>query len=388
VTRGLAPGAPRTASGVRSVHVLAHQTALEPFGGVEVCTLQDSLALAGRGHRIDLAYGADGSLRDRYEAAGVGLAGPFRFDFAPGSAAQDLRAHLPAARWARALRPDVLWLNRAEHLVWGRLVARAAGCPIVCHLHGPPVYRRLRLLTTGVAHLLAVSEFVRKAYVAQGVPEHRISVLHNAADPEVYPVGGLSERATARRALGVPEEVPVVLSYGQMSREKGAFTLLEAWAAVVARRPDAVLLLVDSHPEPDPAFARALEALPRSAYRLFDRATDVLPYLHAADVVAFPSLLPEAFGRVVVEGLGTGRPVVASRVGAVPEILTGDLRRFLVTPGSAAELAAALGGLLDWRTDEPGLGAVCAAHVAARFAMEPRLARLEQVLVDAVEEAG
>ncbi|MCF7553806.1 glycosyltransferase family 4 protein [Pseudonocardia sp. WMMC193] len=371
-----------TSTGVRALKVLAHQAALEPYGGVEVCTFEDSLALARRGHHVDVAFGADGSLRTPYEAGGVGLGGPFRFDFSPARALTDVRRHVPAARWARSRRPDVLWLNRAEHIVWGQVVARAARCPIVCHLHGPPVYRRQRLVTAGVAHLVAVSDFVRRAYVDLGVPEDRISVLHNALDPARHPVGGLAERAAARRALDLPADPPIVLGYGQMTEAKGALVLVEAWRRLAAARPDALLVLVDSHPHPDPAFTRALETVPQASYRLFGLATDVVPFLHAADVVAFPSLLPEAFGRVVVEGLGTGRPVVASRVGAVPEILTGDLARFLVEPGAVTELALALGRLLDWRRDEPGLADACAAHVATRFAMEPRISRLEGILAE------
>ena len=110
-----------------------------------------------------------------------------------------------------------------------------------------------------------------------------------------------------------------------------------------------------------------------------------MPFLHACDVVAFPSLLPEAFGRVAVEGMATGRPVVASRVGAVPEILSGPMGRFLVEPGFVEELATRLAGLLDWRRDEPGLGDDCAEWVVRRFPFEAHVDGLERILQQQVQ---
>jgi glycosyltransferase involved in cell wall biosynthesis len=363
------------------MRILAHAGSLEPLGGIESCTLQDTLALAGRGHRVDLLYGTDGSLRPAYEAAGIGLAGPFPFRFTPRTALADLPRYVPAARWARSRRPDVLWLNRIEHLVWGQAVARAAGCALVSHLHGPPAYRRMHLVGRGVAHFVAVSEFVRRAYIDCGVPPERISLLYNAVSADQYPRGGSVERKQARVQLGLPDDVPLVLCYGQASPEKGVATLLEAWRTLGPRRKHAVLVLLDSSSTgPNTWLDAELARLDPATYRSFSITRDVVPFLHACDVVAFPSLLPEAFGRVAVEGMATGRPVVASRVGAVPEILSGPMARFLVAPGSVEELATRLAGLLDWRRDEPGLGDECAEWVMRRFPFETHVDGLERIL--------
>jgi glycosyltransferase involved in cell wall biosynthesis len=182
----------------------------------------------------------------------------------------------------------------------------------------------------------------------------------------------MPERAAARAALGLAPDVPIVLCYGQMSAPKGLLTLLEAWPQVGG---DALLVLLDSAALPDPAVEAVLLEVPR--VRRFPMASDVVPFLHAADVVVFPTHLPEAFGRVVLEGMATGRPVVASRVGAVPELLE---ERFLVEPRSSPELAARIGELLHWRAREPGLGEAGAAWVARRFPFAEHVERLEGVL--------
>jgi glycosyltransferase involved in cell wall biosynthesis len=64
----------------------------------------------------------------------------------------------------------------------------------------------------------------------------------------------------------------------------------------------------------------------------------VIPFLHAADLIVAPSMLDEGFGRVVIEAMSTSRPVVASRVGAVPEILSGEMSRFLVDARDSVSL--------------------------------------------------
>jgi glycosyltransferase involved in cell wall biosynthesis len=327
-------------------------------------------------------YGAEGTLRSEYERAGVELTGPHRFSFDPRHPLRDAGGILAPARWVRRQGADALWLNRIEHLVWAQGVARLARCPLVCQLHGPPVYHRMRAVGRGVAHFVAVSDFIRQAYIDRGIEPERISRVYNALPPGQYPTGGLPERAAARKGLGLPAETPLVLCYGQMTAEKGVVTLLEAWRRLWPTSGGAVLVLVDSTSErPDPVVAGALGRLDPGSYRVFPIASDVVPFLHACDVVAFPTLLPEAFGRVVIEGMATGRPAVASRVGAVPEILSGPMARFLVEPGCVEQLTEKLASLLDWRRREPGLGEECTGWVDRRFRFDAHVDQLEEILL-------
>jgi glycosyltransferase involved in cell wall biosynthesis len=275
----------------------------------------------------------------------------------------------------------VVWLNRAEHVIWAQVVSRWAGAALVAHLHGPPVYRRVTGVSHGVAHFIAVSDFVRDAYLERGVRPERITTVHNAIPSDRYPVGGLPERALARRQLGLPPDRPIVLCYGQMSRAKGLLTLNDAWRAVLLHEAEALLVLVDSSSaSPDPEVEVALQTLTPSSYARFPITADVLPFLHACDLVAFPTWLPEAFGRVVLEGLATGRPVVASEVGAVGEILSGPMARLLVQPRAAEDLSARLLALLRWREQEPELQRECARWVADRFPFAAHVDALEQLL--------
>jgi glycosyltransferase involved in cell wall biosynthesis len=364
------------------MRILTQTVSLAPLGGLELSTLQDSIALAARGHTLDVMYGEDGVFRSRYEEAGIGLEGPFSFGFEIGSSLRDLSSFVKPARWARSWHPDIFWLNRPEHILFAQAVARWSRSPIVCHLHHVPNFRRTADLNRGVAHFIAVSNFMRDEWVKAGIKPDRISIVMNAIPSDEYPRGGLAERAAARHALGLPQDISIVLCYGRTTEEKGVGTLLEAWSTLQLGSERAMLIILGS-PSGDrvPAFEHGAPARKSATVRWFPMQSEVLPFLHAADVVVFPSWLPEAFGRVVIEGMATGRPVIASRVGAVPEILSGPMTRFLVQPRNASELATRITSLLEWRQTEPDLETVCANWVRERFSFDSHITDIEKVLM-------
>ena len=113
-----------------------------------------------------------------------------------------------------------------------------------------------------------------------------------------------------------------------------------------------------------------LRALATDSVRFIPGRRDVVTPLHASDVVVVPSVWQEAFGRTVIEGLSTGRPVLASRVGGIPEILSGPLGRFLFERDDSDGLAEQLLGLTHWRDKEPGLAELCRARVLEQFTLD------------------
>ena len=180
------------------LRVLTELLTTAPAGGIELCTRQDARALVQRGHRVDIAYGMDGPFGDNVEAAGIEMFGPFPFAFEPRSAPRDIARFIPAARWARSRHADVLWLNRFEHIVWAQVISRATRTPIVCQLHNVPYSRWVSQLGHGVAHFIAVSDFMRRAWIDSGVAPDRISVVHNAVPAAEYRLRRV-RRAAERR---------------------------------------------------------------------------------------------------------------------------------------------------------------------------------------------
>lgn len=177
---------------------------------------------------------------------------------------------------------------------------------------------------------------------AIGVPAERIEVIPNGVDQARFPYAGEDERRRARKSLGVPTGSRVVLCMGSLSIEKRVDLAIRA----VASLDEAPLLLVVGD-GPERAFLERLASDLLGDRAVFAGPThDPWEALAACDVVAIPSDT-EGHPAVAIEAGLAGRPVVASRVGGVPEVVLDGLTGALVEPGDHAELAAVLARFLS-----------------------------------------
>jgi glycosyltransferase involved in cell wall biosynthesis len=210
----------------------------------------------------------------------------------------------------------------------------------------------------------------------------RIAVVHNGVDTERYrPVRSEAERAALREALGLLRDHATILFVGRVVADKGVDVLLRAVRILHedATQPQVDLVIVGE--EKDATFARQLRDEARGLpVSWLPWQSDVVGLYGAADVVAVPSIWPEPFSLVVLEALACERPVVASDVGGVSEILRGALDEFLVAPGDPGALAIALAGALR-RAHDPALARQLREHVTKGFALEQSVNQLEEILV-------
>jgi glycosyltransferase involved in cell wall biosynthesis len=227
---------------------------------------------------------------------------------------------------------------RSDVLAWA---ARGSKLDITlistCHGHTSAtarvrVYELLdRLLLPRFDWVIGVSEYQCRLLRRWRVPAEHILYLPNFIEPgwEVGDAGAW--RAETRRRLGLAEGQPVLGYFGRDSREKGLDILLKAFLSICKERPDARVLVVG--PERRPS---AGDGLIWAGFQ-----PDIRPWLSACDLVIVPSHR-EAFGLSALEALALGRPVIASRVGGLPEIVRDGVGGRLVPPGDAAELAEAV----------------------------------------------
>jgi glycosyltransferase involved in cell wall biosynthesis len=178
-----------------------------------------------------------------------------------------------------------------------------------------------------------------------------VHVVRSGVDTRVFHP---REQLAERKARGVAPEVPVALYVGRLDHGKGPQVAIEALARLTDV-PGAQLILVGDGPRRDENVALAERLGVGSRVHFVGRLTPeaVAEYMSAADVLVFPTLLAEAGPLVVAQALATGTPVVASRIGAVPEMVTDGESGVLVKPGKPDELAAALRRLFT----DPGLRA-------------------------------
>ncbi len=203
--------------------------------------------------------------------------------------------------------------------------------------------QQLRILTPRMDRLIAVSRSIVEKLEQEGRDTAPIELIHNGVDLERYDHQGPC--CTLREEYGLPAEGPIVGVVARLEPEKGHPTLLEAWPAVLAAVPDATLLVVGEGGRRD-ALEELTAALGIAHRVVFTGRRDDVPAVTAAlDIAVLPSYR-EALGLTVLEAMALSRPVVASDVGGIPEMIEDGRTGLLVPPRDPAALAAAIIRLL------------------------------------------
>lgn len=374
------------------MRIVTNTLALASTGGIEVTAFQVARELAARGHVLSVLGTDGGDLEQPFRSFSehVSVHGNFQHTIfssrqllSPGDLVRYTGRAASAVRAARRARPDVIYAHAFFALPWARAAGEVTGSGVVCHLHGCAggrLGRQASLWVSGVDAFIAPSVFVRDEWVRNGLPGERVRVVSGGVDPTEYPHGNETARVEARRNLGLPLDGFVAAYVGRIVPEKGVEVLLDAWKQLGLKPEEGRLLIVGPG---HPGYVRALAAGTDAEF--LPVRTEVLTPLHAADVVVVPSLCEEAFGRVVIEAMATGCPVLASRSGAIPEIMTGRFAGHLFDKGDAGRLADLLRGLIGWRDREPGLAADCTAHVREHFSLSEKVDMIETVLEETVD---
>lgn len=241
------------------------------------------------------------------------------------------------------LRPEaVLSCTNKDHFAAGA-VARAAGVPSVWWVNdilsadffGWPVRRVfVRQARRNATRLAPVSEFGRQALVREGVPAERCVTVHNGIPLDRYT---RHPDRPLRATLGVPPEVPLFGLVGRITPWKGQDFYVDLAAEWARRGQPGVFLILGRAFNEDAGFEKALQE-DIAARGLGERVrfvpfqSDVAAALSSLDVLVHTSTKPEPFGRVLVEAMAVGTPVVAARGGGTPEIVTDGQDGRLVAP--------------------------------------------------------
>lgn len=227
-------------------------------------------------------------------------------------------------RLIRSATPDVVHLHSSKAGLAGRLAIRGR-LPTVFsphawsffHVSGPTRRAALaweRFATRWADVVLCGSEDERRTG-AEAAIEANFRVIPNTST-----IDGLGlDQDSARAALGLEQEIPIIVCFGRYAHQKGQDILLAAWPAISAKAPDAALYLVGGGP--DEERLRTL-ADPAVQFAPAGSRDNVVRWLLAADVLVFPSRW-ETLSLAVLEALELGRPVVVSDCQGMAEALTG-----------------------------------------------------------------
>ena len=223
------------------------------------------------------------------------------------------------------------------------------------------VYNRLNpWALRGADQVVTVCHAFKRVLVREGVPESKIAVVANAIEP--FPA-----EAHARTAIGT------ILSIGRLSAEKGHRYLIAAADLLRRARTDLSfeIVMVGDGPERARLTAQAAELRLNDAVRFAGQQSDPLPFYAAADAFVLPSLT-EGSPLVLLEAMMARAPVVASKVGGIPETVADEESALLVPPADSAALARALERVLTdaplaVRLRENALAAVTTRHTPEAY---------------------
>lgn len=251
---------------------------------------------------------------------------------------------------------DVLYANTQKALVVAAIAARMNRCPLLFHLHDlitsshfSNANRRVAvfLMSHAADALVANSQASASALIASGGKPKFMSVVYNGFNQPT--------RDSRPANLDALKARPLTMGlFGRIAAWKGQQTAIEAMAKPALRDTDARLMIVGQamYGEEDERYLQLLR-MRVEELELADRVEfmghrdDVPELMHQCDVILHTSIAPEPFGRVIVEGMLAGKPVVATDAGGVSEIIDHEVDGILVPPGDADSLAVAVERLRD-----------------------------------------
>jgi glycosyltransferase involved in cell wall biosynthesis len=294
----------------------------------------------------------------------------------------DPRLARRVTRVVRRARPDVVHTHLVHADVYGAVAAARSRRVLVSTKHNDDPFRSgkgrhlERLLTRRAALVLCITEaLARFNREVVGLPESKLRVVHYGLDAPPEPWG----------AHGGPQlapETPVLLAVCRLVEQKGVDVAIDALTRVRERHSDAHLVVLGDGPLRDELAALAARRGVGAAVSFPGRVGDVAWWLRRTAVVVHPARW-EGFGLALLEAMLCARPIVASAVSSIPEIVVDGETGLLVPPDDPFALADAVSGLLDDPARAAALGEAGRARAVAEFSV----ARMTERTVAAYEEA-
>jgi glycosyltransferase involved in cell wall biosynthesis len=350
-------------------------------GGAERSGLDVASGLRHKGNDVTVLYRGGEDLLPAYRAAGCKVRKAHDFVVDPTRRFPSSIGLVRTTVAAIPDWPDLVYCQDYQHLPFGGALAATTRASLVCHLRLlPPVNRsgrQIRIVIPRVDRFIAVSDDTRTRWAQAGLPKERIDVVHNGIDLSMFSPGSPEDRRKAREHAGLTDEDYAIVYVGRIDHPKGVHILVEAASRFAEEHPNARLLLVgqpiwhDTEQDGLNYIAELRQLAGKMRIDFVGHQFDLVPYYRAADVVVTPSTWPEPFGRVVIEAMACGAPVIASDIGGIPEILSGELSEFLVTPGDPEALVRRLEQV--YAVDSTQLGQRFRAEAEARFGFDRTL---------------
>lgn len=214
-----------------------------------------------------------------------------------------------------------------------------------------------------------------------GKPSH---LLLNSVEPA--PLQPVTVRSEIRKQWGIPDGGLLCGVFGRLSAEKGQLVLIEAIGAITDKISDIYFLLAGDGPDQETAKLKVAQLGLSERVIFAGFQTNINPLYQAIDCLVLPSL-SEGLPNVVLEAMANSKPVLATRVGAIPEVIDEEITGWICAPGDAAALANALQRMYQKRHSLEAMGIKASAVVAERFSPQERVAACARIYRSLLKQA-
>ncbi len=322
------------------MHILI-LNAVKGWSGIGSHSIELALALRERGHNVILC---STEVNIKHAAEKFDL--PIREIKLKNLA--DIRAVLKIIKVVLKEDIKVIITNLGKEYWPATFVAKLLRLKIIVVRHQTNRLKRITcwLLARHVDRVVAVSNAVTGALIAGGIPVEKIDVIHNAINLERFNPFAI-DRDEVRRELGLGNNDIVVGTAGRLYPEKGGLELLYAIHGLIREYPSLKLMFVGEGPY-RVTLEREAQRLSINDSVIFTGLRKDMERMYAAmDIFVLPSTCKEAFGMVLIEAMAMIKPVIATSVGGILEIITRETDGILIPAGDHAAIANAIARVIN-----------------------------------------
>ena len=360
---------------MNQVHVLQIIDSMKT-GGAEGGLLELSKGLVRRGYRVSVCYNTPGPRTADFAGAGI-----YTFRLKPLARVDPTLV----VRLIQAMHrdpPQIVHTHLFKSDIHGRFAARAAGAPVVFStLHNNDIWARrppLGSLYGFTARftdcLIAVSDQVKQYHLRYtGVPAGKVVTIENGIDPGLFSPER-QDGAAVRAHLGISPDAPLFGAIGRLVVQKNHAMLIRAAAEIVRSLPNARFLVVGDGPLRSELEDQVRKAGLIPAMLFPGLRSDIPAVLSALDVLVFTSKW-EGLPRALLEGMATGKPVVATAVDGVTDVMVDGVTGLLTPPDDTEAFVRACLKLIEQPAVRVQMGNAGRSRVLERYSLDTMLDR-------------
>lgn len=322
-------------------------------------------------------------------------------DYLPIPYLRDLSALPRLLGYLKEKQADLVHTQLEFANILGTLAARGARLPSVSTVHTIPSQEEMRAKTRLHQNMeffclrnfcdmvISVSEEAQRFHREVGrMSERKTSVIYNGIDLARFTSEALAaDPQSVRREFGIPAASPLLMTVAVLRELKGIQFMIRAMPGILVERPDVHYLIVGSGDHQE----RLVEEVRKQGVQdrvIFAGARKDIPaLLSAADLFVLPTLT-EALPTVLAEAMSARLPILASRVGGVPEMITDGVNGRLLPAGDPSHLSAACLELLAFPEMRASMGRQGRAIVEQKFDVRVQAAQLRSLYLHLLDEHG